>query len=186
MDYEYIETLVRKSKEKDLSSTNELVKEFTPYIRNLSRKTHLAGYDYEDLSNECFTFLLKAINKYDINKHRFVSYACTTIKNNLYILCKRSNKLQADSIDYIEEFSESSRNDTAIENIIKKEEYSYINQIISKLSPKEFSLFKHLFVNNKSIKEYAKDNNIHYQTVYYMKCDLIYKLKNEYRKLANW
>ena len=90
MNYDYIESLVIKSKDKEPEATNKLINEFTPYIINISKKTFIPSYTYEDILSECYTSLLVAIKKYDLNRHRFVAYALTTIKNNLWLLAKRN------------------------------------------------------------------------------------------------
>ena len=45
MDYEYIESLVQKSKEGDTLSKEKLVSEFRPLILNIVKRTFLHGYD---------------------------------------------------------------------------------------------------------------------------------------------
>ena len=49
MNYDYIESLVIKSKDKEPEATNKLINEFTPYIINISKKTFIQSYTYEDI-----------------------------------------------------------------------------------------------------------------------------------------
>ena len=175
MNYDYIESLVIKSKDKEPEATNKLINEFTPYIINISKKTFIPSYTYEDILSECYTSLLVAIKKYDLNRHRFVAYALTSIKNNLWLLSKRYNRFHLDSVDFIDEIA--TNNIEVSDTLINNEEATYLTSIISKLSSEEYTLYKYLFIDNKSIKEYAYINNLQYHTVYWMKKNLLYKIK---------
>ena len=175
MNYNYIESLVVKAKDNKKDAINELIKEFTPYIINISKKTFIQSYTYEDILSECYTSLLVAIKKYDLNRHRFVAYALTSIKNNLWLLSKRYNRLHLDSVDFIDEIATD--NIEVSDTLINNEEATYLTSIISKLSPEDYKLYKNLFIDNKSIKEYAYINNLQYHTVYWMRKNLLYKIK---------
>ena len=54
MDYDYVENLVKKSKANDKTAQEELLKEFEPFIINISSKVHLNGYDFDDIKSECY------------------------------------------------------------------------------------------------------------------------------------
>ena len=175
MNYNYIESLVVKAKDNKKDAINELIKEFTPYIINISKKTFIPSYTYEDILSECYTSLLVAIKRYNINRHRFVAYALTAIKNNLWLLAKRNKKINLDYVDFINEIA---ADDIKIDdNLLNNEEADYLTSIISKLSSEEYTLYKYLFIDNKSIKEYAYINNLQYHTVYWMRKNLLYKIK---------
>ena len=74
MDYDYVENLVKKSKANDKTAQEELLKEFEPFIINISSKVHLNGYDFDDIKSECYKSIAKCLLLYDENKHRFVAY----------------------------------------------------------------------------------------------------------------
>lgn len=75
MNYDYIENLVIKSKDGDEESKEKLVNEFKPFIINLSKRTFIHGYDFEDIMNECYRILFKCVSYYKPNTQRFVAYA---------------------------------------------------------------------------------------------------------------
>ena len=83
MNYDYIESLVRQSKDGDINSKEKLLEEFKPFIINISKRTFIYGYEFEDIINECYRILLKCISLYKIENHRFVAYATNGIKNNI-------------------------------------------------------------------------------------------------------
>ncbi|NFH80184.1 hypothetical protein FDA09_00635 [Clostridium botulinum] len=90
MDYNYIENLVRKSKNGDKLSKEKLIEEFRPFILNLSKRTFVDGYDLYDIQHECYKNFFKCLKSYKLKKHRFVVYATNGIKNNINNLIKRS------------------------------------------------------------------------------------------------
>ena len=51
MDYDYIEKLVSDCKNGDKNSKEKLIEEFKPYIINISKRTFIYGYEFEDLMN---------------------------------------------------------------------------------------------------------------------------------------
>ena len=92
MNYDYIEDLVRKSKDGDKTSKEKLIEEFRPFITNLSKRTFIPGYDFDDFRNECYRILFKCISLYRTESHRFVAYATNGIKNNINDLIRTSIK----------------------------------------------------------------------------------------------
>ena len=83
MNFNYIETLVAKAKNGDVSAKEIIFKEFRPMILNISKRTFVHGYDFSDIEHECYATLLKCIKIYDLDKKRFVAYATMAIKNNI-------------------------------------------------------------------------------------------------------
>lgn len=92
MNYNHIENLVRLSKAGDKYSKEELVKEFKPFIINISKKTFINGYEFEDIMNECYKSLFQCISLYRTENHRFVAYATNGIKNNINDLIRKHIK----------------------------------------------------------------------------------------------
>ena len=95
MDYDYIENLVILSKTGDEYSKEKLIEEFRPFIINLSKKTLIPGYEFDDIVNECYIALFKCISLYKTEMHRFVAYATNGIKNNIHDLIRKNLKNSA-------------------------------------------------------------------------------------------
>ena len=111
MNYKYVENLVRLSKNGDMKSKERLLEEFKPFIINISKRTFIHGYEFEDIMNECYKILLKCISLYKLENHRFVAYATNGIKNNINDLIRNSiknNKISAYSADILVNSSTSS------------------------------------------------------------------------------
>ena len=54
MNFEYIESLVTKSKNGDTLSKEKLAEEFRPLIFNISKRTFIDGYEIQDIQNQCY------------------------------------------------------------------------------------------------------------------------------------
>lgn len=92
MNYNIIEKLVIESKERNKEAKEKLIEEFKPFILNISSKTHIDGYNIYDLPNECYAILLKCINQYNPEKHRFVAYGTNAIKNGINTLIRNTKR----------------------------------------------------------------------------------------------
>ena len=184
MNYNIIENLVIESKEGNQKSKEKLLEEFKPFILNISSKTHIDGYSNYDLQNECYAILLKCVNKYNPEKHRFVAYGTNAIKNGLYTLLrntKRREKLEGTytltsdgNLESLNLFSYGAIDD----KILKDCELKEINFAINELSKEEKEFLNFIIINNKTVKEYAKNKNISYSSALYKKSLLIKKISN--------
>ena len=56
MDYDYIEKLVSSCKDGDKDSKEKLIEEFRHFMVNLSKRTYIYGYEFEDLMNAAVFF----------------------------------------------------------------------------------------------------------------------------------
>lgn len=68
MNFNYMETLVTKSKNGDSQAKEIIFNEFRPMILNLSKRTFVHGYDFSDIDHEYYATLLKCIKVYDLDK----------------------------------------------------------------------------------------------------------------------
>ena len=168
MDFSYIETLVKKSKDGDSASKEELALQFKPFIINLSKKTFIDGYDKQDIMNECYRILFRCVDIYDTSRHRFVAYATNGIKNSIYYLVTRSIKFSTihgqSSQILTDEFVNSIVSDdmTTEDLLCKKYDFKPLEYAIKQLNKKEQTLINHVFFKNKKLKDYAISNNISY------------------------
>ncbi len=92
MNYDYIEVLVKESKDGNEESKKKLMEQFKPYILNICKRTFIHGYDFQDIENECYRILFRCVEIYDLDKHRFVAYATNGIKNSINYLIKHNVK----------------------------------------------------------------------------------------------
>lgn len=182
MNYDYIESLVRQSKDGDRNSKEKLLEEFKPFIINISKKTFIHGYEFEDIMNECYRILLKCISLYNIENHRFVAYATTGIKNSINDLIKSSvkkNNIYGSSTLTIDSFAENicKDNDPLIEDILcNKYDHECLKYAIKCLNEEDLELINHIFYKNLTLKSYADKKNICYSYAFKKKRRILSKL----------
>lgn len=168
MKYDYIEDLVRKSKEGDESSKVKLIEEFRPFIINLSKRTFIPGYDFDDFRNECYRILFRCISLYKIESHRFVAYATNGIKNSINDLIRKSiktNNFNGTVATPFDNYVEETYNSDApqIEDLLCTEyDSDCLKYAMSKLTPDEVDLIYHIFYDNNTLKSYAHKKKLSY------------------------
>lgn len=182
MNYDYIESLVRQSKDGDINSKEKLLEEFKPFIINISKRTFIYGYEFEDIINECYRILLKCISLYKIENHRFVAYATNGIKNSINDLIRSSlkkNNICGSSVLTIDSFVENTciDNDPMVEDILcNKYDHDCLKYAMSCLNQEELELINHIFYNNLTLKSYADKKNICYSYAFKKKRHVLNKL----------
>ncbi|NFI54974.1 sigma-70 family RNA polymerase sigma factor [Clostridium botulinum] len=182
MDLKYVEVLAKKSKHGDNLSKEKLIEEFRPFIRNLSRKTFIHGYDKYDIENECYKNLFKCLNSYNLEKHRFVAYATNGIKNNLNDLIKRSKNrdnsegssalILSDNLEH----TLPSNNLNLEEILCNKCDLEILKTAIKNLTEEEKELIDFIFFKNNTVKLYSDLNNLCYSTAAKRKMDVVKKI----------
>ncbi|NFO15633.1 sigma-70 family RNA polymerase sigma factor [Clostridium botulinum] len=170
MDLKYVEMLAKKSKDGDKLSKEKLIEEFRPFIKNLSRKTFIHGYDKEDIENECYKNLFKCLNSYNLEKHRFVAYATNGIKNNLNDLIRKtknrdnsegsSTLILSDNLEH----TLPSNNPNLEEILCNKCDLEILKTAIKNLTEEEQELIDFIFFKNNTIRLYSNLKNLCYST----------------------
>ena len=182
MNYDYIENLVKQCKDGDETSKEKLIEEFRPFIINLSKRTFIPGYDYDDFRNECYRILFRCILLYKIESHRFVAYATNGIKNSINDLIrtsiKNSNIHGSGTTVYDNYIEETYKNDEPkIEEVLcSKYDSDCLKYAMSQLTEEELNLVEHLFYQNKTLKSFADKNKICYSYAVRKKRQVLDKL----------
>lgn len=185
MNFNYIESLVTKAKNGDVSAKEIIFEEFRPMILNLSKRTFVHGYDFSDIEHECYATLLKCIKIYDLDKKRFVGYATMAIKNNINYLikksCKRSSSegsealILTDTLEHVLPSNNELVDVQVTDTILAESLYKYIN----KLPQQHKDILNFTIINNGSLKEYSKNNNINYPTTVNIKNRALNQLRKQ-------
>lgn len=187
MDYDYIEELVRKTKNNDENAKEKLIEEFTPFIVNLSLKSSIYGYEFEDIKNECYKILLKCLYSYKPETHRFIAYASNSIKNGICTIARKSKRrCMCDGIEALSIYDDGMDNigskELNVEDMIcTNAEYETLNAVINTLKPEEKELVKFIFFNENSTKEYANIKSICYSTALQRKSAVLNKLSKNFK-----
>ena len=175
MNYDYIENLVKQCKAGNESSKEKLIEEFRPFIINLSKRTFIPGYDFDDFKNECYRILFRCILLYKIESHRFVAYATNGIKNSINDLIRRN--IQTNNIhgygaavydNYVEETYKADTPEIT-DILCSQYDNDCLKYALNKLTEDEIDLIHHLFYENKTLKSYTNKKVMCYSSAVKMK-----------------
>ena len=154
------EILLDRVKEGDTEAQEILLCKYKPLVGAIANKYYLVGADKEDLIQEGWIGLFKAINTYDKDKNNnFVKFASTVIMREIVSAIRRenTNKNQAlDSSVLIDDDDILPSVDNPEKDILSAEIIQKINEDIDKLlSAKERIVVKY-FVQGYSYVDIAK------------------------------
>jgi len=183
MNFSKIENLVLLCKSGDTKSKEQLVEEFTPFILNLSKKSYVHGFEFEDLKNECYKTLFKCVQLYNADRHRFVAYATNAIKNSINYLIRSSARkddregprtlILSDNLEHVLSYNM----DFIEDNICKKILDEKLKIAIESLSLDEQRLIEFVYYKKYSLKRYASYRGIPYSKAVSIKVKSLNKLK---------
>lgn len=176
MNVEELEQLVTKAKLGDISAEEKIFYSFIPYINLLISKFNINGYDRDDLVQECYLVLNKAIRKYKGNR-TFAIYVTKALKNNMLYLLRKSTKLQYSIIDNLLE----APNNIEID-VLSHLELEHLSESLKNLSEKELKIIKDYYFNDITLLSISKALDEKYITTAKAKERAITKLKKCYEK----
>jgi RNA polymerase sigma factor (sigma-70 family) len=192
MNCRLIEELVIDAKNGDMNAKEQIINEFTPFIINFSNKTFIEGYETQDIHNECFSILLRAIKQYNPNRHRFVAYATNSIKNSIYCLIRDTkNKSQVNGSSALTFTGDLESLNLSIDgkidnNLISICESKDLNDALSSLSDSEIELINFVVIQNIPVTQFAKLKSTNYTTTLRNKKNALKKLGNYLNKKGGY
>jgi len=183
MNFNEIEALVAGAKAEHELSKEKLAEEFKPFILNLSSKTFINGYDKEDIQNECYRILFNCVSVYDLDRHTFVGYAMSGIRNSINDLIEKSVKrskaegiealILSDNLEHILPSEAAALDDM----LCNKAASELLKKAINNLSEDEKELIVFIYFKNSSLRTYAYWKNMCYSTAGKKKKTIFDKLK---------
>lgn len=188
MNFSKIENLVILSKKGDTKAKEELVGAFTPFILNLSKKSYVNGFEFEDLKNECYKTLFKCVQLYNPDRHRFVAYATNAIKNNINHLIRVSIRrddsegpktlILNDTLEHMLSCDMNFIDDKLCETTFNRN----LKTTIKHLSIDEQQLIDYVFFRGYTLRGYATLMNISYNRAITLKLNVLKKMKSQMKK----
>lgn len=173
MDFKEIETLVAKAKNEDNSAKELLVKEFRPFILNVSNKTFINGYDKQDIQNECYRILFKCVSVYNLEKHSI---------NDLIKKSKNRSSMEGFEALTLSDNLEHTlpSNTSSLEDIFcMKADYKLLKYAFDSLNEAEKELIIFVFIKNNPLKSYAYWKNMCYSTATKKKKKILAKMREQ-------
>ena len=184
MDSQHVENLVtRFLEDNDLKAKEELIESFIPFIKKFSKSIFIYGYDKYDIENECYKALLRALTYYNSRSNTFVAFAIKTIKNSLYEILRKSKSREAAEGKEALIFTDTLEN-TLLSQELPIEEQIYktldnllLKDAIDKLSPNEKVFINYIFINKKTLREYAEEYHMTYKEALALRMRILRKLR---------
>ena len=184
MNYEDVENLAARAKLGDNEAKEKLVSNFNPLIWNISKKSFVNSYDFSDIKNECYMTLFKCVDVYNAEKHCFVGYATTAIKNTIYNLIKtsiRRNSSEGKSAFILDGGLDDFLTLDMIEDledlILSELDRVILKSAIGTLTSREQELVAYIFFEDYTLRDYSKLKGISYNIVVNRKRNVLEKLK---------
>lgn len=167
--YSEVVDLLEMSKDGDMEAKERLLYKLKPLILASIRRYYNRPNEYDDLIQEGYEVILKAIEEYKPNKGaHFLGYAKLQLKyhylnkhreKEYYSLNEPLGDGEIELIDLIED-------DTNIlEDYIKKEEAEKLIRKLDTLSKRQKQILIEFYINENSMDEIAQKLNITYRTV---------------------
>ena len=185
MDYKYKE-LVDKAKAGDNNATGELIAKLTPLIISYANKYGNMDMDREELIQEGYLEILYRIYDFDETKGvPFLGYLKVMLKY-FYMNYFRGEKTVAVSLDKKIETSDgninvidtiSDKNADVFEEYLKNERTKKLYKAINNLTHKQRKVIILYYIKGLSIKEIAKNMNVHYMSVVKLKQRAVKKMR---------
>lgn len=184
-----INDLVLRAKNGDEKGREYIINRLNPFLHKCCNNIYINGYDKDDLLQLGKISILKAIDKYEVDKGEFIPYAMRSIKNNFNYLirCKVKTNYEVslntpigediilqDKLTYEEEF---------IEEHIDNEIRGYLYEFVDMLKIEHKELIYYIYLEKKgNLKDYSEYKNMNYMTVVKRKEVAIKKLKEMFRR----
>lgn len=185
-----IEDLILKAKNGDKFAMEQIINKYRGFIYKCALSTYVKGYEVEDLVQIGYISVLKAINKYTPKEGRnFTPYVTTAIKMEYYYLIRqkaRTNSEESTNKNIVPgiELGDTFVDDYDLEEDVAKKMFIQKLKIAMKnLTYEEKDIIGWYFYKGKSLKEYAKLNNLTYGVTVFKKNSALKKLRRLFKTL---
>ncbi|MCF6463958.1 hypothetical protein C3E89_11420 [Clostridium sp. Cult1] len=179
--YKEIEKLLLLSKKGDKKAKETLLLKLNPLIISSIRRYYNKIDQYDDLIQEGYEIILKAIENYNPNRGvKFLGYVKAMLRYG-YLEKHREKQIlslnepleEGEFIDLLEGSEED-----PVDAVIKKEEKYLLLESLNCLTERQKQVVVDYYINRLSIDEIANKLGISYRTVVNTKTQGIKKLKN--------
>lgn len=181
---EFMKELLIKAKQGDKAAMEKLLNKFEPLIKKSSKQYYISGYEQTDIKQLAYMATLRAIRRFDMERsNSFPLYVKRTVQNSIYKEIKKSkeiisyNKGNRETKENSEIKNIEDKNVELEEEIIKKERREKLINLINKMANEEKEFIREIFIEEKSLKEYAKEKGLKYHQVVYFKKKVLQKIE---------
>lgn len=185
--YKELDLLVKRAKEGDIDSKEEILNRLEGLIINSIQRYYNNRNEYKDLIQEGNIIILEAINNYNPNKGvYFLGYVKTMLKYN-YLDHHKKRKHSSLNIEIGEDDGSQfidlieSNDPNPLDKYLESEEISKLKESLSVLTDRQKEVIIYFYYKNMSIKDIGAKLGIGYRTVVNTKTRAVEKMR-EYRR----
>lgn len=168
-------TVIKRCQNGDKAAFDELVRFFYPYVTKYLLKLTGNPDITEDLTQETFIKIIRAIDTYDAyGRATFATYIITVAKNCYIDYCRKHKEIYTDITE-----TDIGDNKNLEEEVVRKLEYEQIIRYINGLPPNQQQAIKLKYIDELTLNEIAEITGVPSKTVK----SRIHEGKNKLRNL---
>ncbi|MBU3146517.1 sigma-70 family RNA polymerase sigma factor [Clostridium estertheticum] len=174
-----LEILVEKAKNGDRKSLMVIIEKYKFLIIKLAATYHIPSYEFEDLVQQGYLSVIKAVNLYTLGKNTFDGYCINSIKTNFNALLKGKIKhyREVPNADPISTSAAAGYKFTLEDEIIAYDEVKRLYCALEKLDLSERSIVERFYFVKDTLKEIACDSSQSYNNLLRGKSKALKKLR---------
>ena len=174
-----MEELVRKAKTGDEEAVVEVINKYKYLILKEASKYHIPSYEFEDLVQQGYLSVIKAIGMYKLGSNSFNGYCINSIRTNFKALLKGKIKhyREIPNAEPISMGAAAEYSFTLEDEIIAFEEVKRLYAALEKLDPLEKNVVERFYLREDTLKEIACEGDLSYYDYVRIKNKALDKLK---------
>ncbi|MCB2362161.1 sigma-70 family RNA polymerase sigma factor [Clostridium estertheticum] len=174
-----LEILVEKAKNGDRKSLMVIIEKYKFLIIKLASTYHIPSYEFEDLVQQGYLSVIKAVNLYTLGRNTFDGYCINSIRTNFNALLKGKVKhyREVPNSDPISTSTAAEYKFTLEDEIIAYDEVKRLYCALEKLDPSERAIVERFYFVNDTLKEIACDSSQSYNHLLRVKSKALKKLR---------
>ncbi|NNU76570.1 sigma-70 family RNA polymerase sigma factor [Clostridium estertheticum] len=174
-----MEILVEKAKNGDRKSLMVIIEKYKFLIIKLASTYHIPSYEFEDLVQQGYLSVIKAVNLYTLGRNTFDGYCINSIRTNFNALLKGKIKhyREVPNSYPISTSTFAGYNFTLEDEVIAYEEVKRLYCALEKLDPSERAIVERFYFVKDTLKEIACDSSQSYNNLLRVKSKVLRKLR---------
>jgi RNA polymerase sporulation-specific sigma factor len=174
-----LESLVEKAKDGDRSALMDIIERYKFLIVKLASNYHIPAYEFEDLVQQGYLSVIRAVKLYNLGSNTFNGYCINSIKTNFKALLKGEIKhyREVPNAEPIKPNVAKEYSFTLEDEVIAYEEVTMLYAALEKLDPFERDVVERFYILQDSLKEIACDSDKSYYNYVKIKNKALNKLK---------
>ncbi len=161
-----LESLVEKAKNGDRIALMDIIERYKFLIIKLASNYYIPSYEFEDLVQQGYLSIIKAVNMYKLGSKTFDGYCINSIRTNFKALLKGKIKhyREIPNEEPVKQNAAAEYSFTLEDEIIAHDEVKRLYAALEKLDPDEREMVEKFYFLGDTLKEIAceGDNSYYY------------------------